>query len=252
MTSVGRDRGSGSAVEPVLPDLPPQAWSSRAEMMRARAEAVPELEKAVSHDWRRLVVGTASLGLVLVGELVLLGVVGPVTDLGWEPAAFVLIIAAVLALVGGGVLGVRTWRRGRRLVSALVAWEELTDRVPPDGSFVPFTLREIQDAQSDDELRHIWWRNWVWFRTRPITFARGGRILTGTFLLLGGGALVVGAVGVSLERGQLTYANVVVAILGLTVALYGLVVWGGQGRFGMALTRREFRMRREWRAARST
>lgn len=250
MTAVGR--GSGSAVAPVLPGLPPQEWSSRAEMMRARAEAVPELERAVSHDWRRLVVGAVSLGLVLVGELVLLGIFGPITDLGWEPAAFVLVVAAVLALIGGGVLGVRTWRRGRRLVSALVAWEELTDRVPPDGSFVPFTLREIQDAQSDDELRHIWWRNWVWFRTRPITFARAGRIAIGTLLLLGGGALVVGAVGVSLERGQLTYANVVVAILSLTVALYGLVVLGGQGRFGMALTRREFRMRRQWRAARST
>ncbi|MGH3802866.1 MAG: hypothetical protein ACRDTD_22610 [Pseudonocardiaceae bacterium] len=220
--------------------------------MWARAEAVPELEKAVSHDWRRLVVGAASLGLVLIGELGLVVVVKAAADVGWEPAAFVLIVAAVLALVGGGVLGVRTWRWGRRLVSALVAWEELTDRVPPDGSDVPFKLREVEDAQSDDELRHIWWRNWVWFRTRPITFARGGRILIGTLLLLGGGGLVVGAVGVSLERGQLTYLDVVGAVLSLTVALYGLVVLGGQGRFGMALTRREFRMRREWRAARST
>lgn len=220
-------------------------------MMRARAEAVPKLERAVSHDWRRLVVGAVSVGLVLVGELVLLGIVGHATDLGWEPAAFVLVAAAVLALVGGGVLGVRTWRQGRRLVSALVAWEELTDRVPPDGQFIPFNFREIQDAQSDDELRHIWWRNWVWFRTRLLTLPRAGRILIATFLVLGGGALVVGAVGVSLERRQLTYMDFVGVVLSLTVALYGWVVWGGQWRFGMAMNRRECRMRRKWRASRN-
>lgn len=248
MTSEGRGRRGGSAAEPMFP---PQSWPSRAEMMRARAEALAELEKAVSRDWRRLVVGAASLGLVLIGELGLFVVIESIIDVGWEPAAFVFVVVAVLALVGGGMLGVRTWRRGRRLVSALVAWEELTDRVPPDGSFVPMNLREFQDAQSEDEQRHIGWRNKVWFRTRLLTFARAGRIAIGTLLLMGGGALLVGAVGVSLERGQLTYVNVVVAILGLTVAVYGWVVWGGQWRFGMAMNRREFRMRRAQRAARS-
>ena len=136
------------------------------------------------------------------------------------------------------------------MVSALVAWEELTDRVPPDGSYVPFELREVEDAQSDEERRHIWWRNWVWFRTRLITFARAGRVLIATFLVLGGGALAGGTVGVSFERGQLAFAGVVVVILGLTAFLYGCVVFGGQGRFAVALSRREFRMRRETRRIR--
>ncbi len=247
MTSVN----GGAGVQAALPGLPPQTWPSRAEMMRARAQAVSELERAASHDWRRLVAGAVSLVLVLAGELGLLVVVEAAVDVGWEPVAFVLIVAAVLALAGGCVLAARTWRRGRRVVSALVAWEELTDRVPPDGSFVPVNLREIQDAQSEDELRHIWWRNWVWFRTRLLTLPRAGRILIGTFLFMGGGVLVVGAVGVALERGQVTYLDLVGSVLSLTVALYGWVVLGGQWRFGMAMNRREFRMRRERRAARS-
>ncbi len=219
-------------------------------MMRARAQAVDMLERAASHDWRRLVAGTVSLVLVLGGELFLFAVVEAAVDVGGEPAAFILAGVAVLALAVGVVLGVRTWRNGRRVVSALVAWEELTDRVAPDGSYVPFDLHEIEDAESDDERRHIWRRNWVWFRTRLITFARIGRIAIGTLLLLGGGLLAIGAVGVSFERGQSAFAGVVVVILGLTAGLYGWVVWGGQWRFGMAMNRREFRIRRRHRRIR--
>jgi hypothetical protein len=95
-----------SAANSALPGMPPQEWSSRAEMMRARARAVDELENAASHDWRRLVAGAMSLVLVLGGELLFLGIIGPATDLGWEPAAFVLGVPAILALVGGGASAV--------------------------------------------------------------------------------------------------------------------------------------------------
>jgi len=250
VTTMGRGGGNGSAVGPGLPGPPPQAWSSRAEMMRARAQAVDELEKAASHDWRRLAAGAVSLVLVLGGELVLLAIVEPETGLEWQSATFVVAAAAVLALAGGGVLGVRTWQKGRRIVSALVAWEELTDRVAPDGSYVPFMLREVEDAESDDERRHIWWRSWVWFRTRLITFPRMGRIAIGTLLLLFGGGVAAAAVVEAVQQVELAYLDVAVMTLSLTAALYGWCVWGGQWRFGMAMNRREFRMRRRLRRER--
>lgn len=209
--------GDGTGVDPAPRGMPAREWASRAEMLRARTQAVDELERAVSHDWRRLLAGTVSVVLVLAGELFLYVVVEATMDVGWEPLAFVLVAAAFLALVGGGLLGIRTWRKGRRVVSALVAWEELTDRVPPDGSYVPFELREVEDADSDDERRHIWRRNWVWFRTRQITFARIGRTMIGTFIFLGGGAVAGGMVGLAFERQQLGFGAVMTAILGLTV-----------------------------------
>lgn len=241
---MGHGDATGSTGEPELPGLPPHDWSSRAEMMRARAQAVDTLERAASHDWRRLLAGAVSLVLVVGGEFLLLAIVAPETGLGWEPAAFILVAAAVIAMAGGGLLGVRTWRNGRRVVSALVAWEELTDRVVPDGSYVPFELREIEDADSDDERRHIWWRNWVWFRTRLITFSRIGRIAIGTILLLFGGGVAIVAAVQSFQEGKLAYLDTIAVLVCMTAGLYGWVVWGGQWRFGMAMNRREFRMRR--------
>jgi hypothetical protein len=88
-------------------------------MMRARAKAVAELEKAVSHDWRRLVAGTASLVLVLVGELVLAVVGREVAEMGWDLAATVLIIAAVLSLASGAGSG---FARGSGGVGWSVRW----------------------------------------------------------------------------------------------------------------------------------
>ncbi len=231
-------------VETGFPGLPPQTWSSRADMMRARAQAVSELEKAASHDWRRLVSGAVSLVLLLAGELVFLGVIGPATDLGWEPAAFVLGVPAIVALIGGGVLGLRTWRKGRRIVSTLVAWEELTDRVAPDGSYIPFDLREVEDADFDEERRHIGRRNWVGFRMRQFTVGRVVRLLIATPLFIGGGVLVVASAWASVEEGELTYSGFLATILSLTAFLYGCVVFGGQQRFANTMTRREFRMRR--------
>lgn len=246
--------GGRTRVESALPGMPPQAWHSRAEMMRARAQAIDELEKTASHDWRRILAGAVSLVLVIGAELFLFVVVGAAVDGQWDPVEVLLLVAlaivAVVALAGGSLLGVRTWRRGRRVISALVAWEELTDRVAPDGSYVSFNFREVEDADSDDERRHIWWRNWVWFRTRQITFARAGRMLTGTFVFLGGGAVAGGTVGLAFERGQLVFGDLITAILGLTVLLYGCVVLGGQGRFAVTMGKREFRMRRRNRRVR--
>lgn len=248
--------GDGSVRDEALPGLPPESWSSRGEMMRAREQAVEELERAATHDWRRLVVGAVSLLLVLFGGLAVLAAIAfIVRDQHWG-AVLVAFVIAGLALGGGGTLGVRTWRTGRGIVTRLVAWEGLSDRIGPDGSYIPQSLREYEDAQTSAERKRIWLQSYVLLRTRDITFPRIGRIVIAVALIMAGGGLTMSVVaGALLEEGSLPAGGPtmvgVVAVMGLTVLLYGCVIFGGLMRFSVALGRRGWRISRRRRTIRT-
>lgn len=70
-------------------------------MMRARQRAVDTLERAASHDWRRLVAGAVSVALVVGGEFFLLARPGAQSRRRVAHAG----VPAALRAAGTGVVG---------------------------------------------------------------------------------------------------------------------------------------------------
>ncbi len=229
--------------------LPPAEWASRSQMVQARRAALPGLEREAWLDHRRPTAGAGALALMLVG-LVLGGATLAVLDYGDTGEIFLggaLVLASAVAVAAGAVLGLRVWREGRRVVDALVAWEELIDRVPVDGSHVPVADREIQDAESEDERRSISRRNWVRFRARTFLPSHVPRIALAVVMLLPGLACVVGFVRAVVSGDGVPTEAWLALGPGLTLLVFGGVVFGGVQRFNNAIFRRHRRMRREQR-----
>ncbi|EFQ83719.1 hypothetical protein HMPREF0063_11382 [Aeromicrobium marinum DSM 15272] len=215
-------------------------------MVRERKVALAALEREAWLDRRRPARGAAALALLMLGQ-VLGGAtisVANFDDSGEAALVGVILLVCAAAIAAGLWLGLRVWREGRRVVDALVAWEEVIDLVPVDGSFVPVEDREIQDAADDDERRSIRRRNWVRFRARTFQFSQMPRIALAVLMALPGIAIVGGFVR-ALAAGPPVPSEAVGALLpGLTLLVFAAVVFGGMQRFSSAVFRRWRRMRR--------
>lgn len=229
-----------------LPGRPESVGGSRAELLARRRDAVAALERDAHLDWRRPLVGTAALVLLLGGQLV--GAAVLVVEAS-DAQRWAVLAGSALAVAAGTVLGVRTWRAGRRVVDALVAWEELPDHVPLDGSVVAYADREPEDADGEDERRRLHQRNLVDFRTRQLRVTILPRVVAGTLLALVGLGVVLAVVDELVRTGTLTPDTAAVALPGLTALAAAVVVLGGLQRVGASMFRRDRRMRRRRRDA---
>ncbi len=224
-------------------DLPPSTWPSRAEMMRARADVLPNLERAAA-SWRRVLAGAGSTALAFAGALLGGSAVDYIARYGADDQTAVAIVVAVVLLAAGTVFGALVWRAGRRVVNALIAWEELPDRVPPDDSRVAPELREAVDADTMAELTQRRRVQRVDNRARLFTPPRAARLGLGALpLLVGVAAILYAVVGPGRDEGTAT-----ALAAGAVLVAAGAVVSGGQLRFGWCLTRRDWRLRKDHRS----
>ncbi|MGQ0464267.1 MAG: hypothetical protein ACT4QG_02990 [Sporichthyaceae bacterium] len=183
------------------PPPPPETWATRAELLRARADALPRLHQADLST--RTVAGTAALAL-LASACFLLTTGGWGTDSQTGERSESTGIALAIALVTGIPGAVFTWFALRRtLRSARIgryrrAWEDLPDapqaRALPPGDLA-HDLRDLFDArtrqegyrvvvQAEDFYGHAW-------ETRLLV--RGW--LSGMVLMMGGVGLAAPFVG---------------------------------------------------------
>jgi hypothetical protein len=136
---------------PTAPPAAHQPWRTRGELLAARAEAVPQLERRL-FSLRRLAVQVL---LVLAAGLAAL-VAGVALDSDDRSVGIVL---AVLVSVPGAVavvIGARRAVRTRELIGQLLSWEDVerAGRSLPAGDVRP-DLRTPHDARDDADFEQV-------------------------------------------------------------------------------------------------
>lgn len=204
-------------------------WQSRAELLAARAEAVPELERRLLSPWRLL--GSSALALVTV---VTAGMAGqalqrPDRNSSDLVIALVLVAVAVVAVVPVA----RAARRNRALFAELASWEaaERRERDLPAGEVRPEHRMPV-DARADadfDEVAAV-------VGARAYTRPWGGRLL-----LRAAPAGLGIALGIALVLGG---ASELPQPLGFAVLLPGGYVLLSSLVMACAATRHAYRMTR--------
>lgn len=140
-------------------------------------------------------------------------------------------LLAFALLIAGAVLGVLVWRAGRRVLAALIAWEELPDRVAPGGSGVHPDMREAVDAETPAGLA----------QRRRAQLARAGRLALGAMgLLVGLTAILYAVVGPGRDEDPL-----ISLAAGAVLAVAAIIVIAGQLRLAWRLNRRSRRLERK-------
>ncbi|MGY2065434.1 hypothetical protein [Blastococcus sp. SYSU DS0619] len=133
-------------------------WATRAELLAARADAVPRIERrllSLRRIGRHLL-----LAVVIVWCGALVGFSGQDQDGG--AVVVVLAVLALLAAVAASVSLVRGERENRRAMDLLEAWEaaERAGRALPRGPVRP-EHRMPFDAQDDEDFHEVVERTWV-------------------------------------------------------------------------------------------
>lgn len=200
-------------------------WSTRGELLAARAAAVPTLERRLFAPGR--LVGQALLMVVVT----LAGLVAG-TALEGSGGVAVAVVAAVVGL-GAVVVAARMAVESRRLMAGLLAWEteERAGRSLPSGDVRP-EHRMPFDARADEDFRAVAVGTSVAAYTRPVRTPLLVRaVVLGCGIGLG---LVLVLVGVA-EPGAAFAVSTGVA--GAVVLVAGLVGATAATRFAFRLTR---------------
>ncbi|WP_167759063.1 hypothetical protein [Blastococcus sp. TF02A-35] len=190
-------------------------WQSRAELLAARAEAVPEIERQLLSPWRLL--GRSALALVTVLAAGMGGMA--LQDRGGSDP--VVAVVCFLVAVAATVPVIRAARRNRALFAELAGWEEAErqGRWLPTGALRP-ELRMPVDARNDADFDQVAIVATVAAYTRPWgvrlllrAVPAGLGVALGLALVLGGTSELPQPVAVAslLSGGYLLLSSLVVA-----------------------------------------